>query len=198
LSPALWPSLLIASLALGIAGRRVYVLAWQAPVDAAPLNAALTGQIARGEIARAIALCQALERAWAAECAEACLQESVQQQRAAPTSVVEELRVTYAERAGQGLEALRALSRLSFPLALGAAIMTMSGAFVAADVTHVEQALSTALQCLIVAVMTAVFCRVSAAVVSRQGAARMREIALVCRGTMAALAAGAGSTPTQA
>jgi hypothetical protein len=192
----LWPSVLVALLALGIAGRRVYVLAWQAPVAALPFTAALTAQIARGELARASALCRALARTWAAECAEACLQASHEHSELKP--VVEELRVSYAQRAGQGLEALRALSRLSFPLALGAAIMTMSGAFVAADVTRVEQALSTALQCLIVAVMTAVFCRVGAAIVSRQGAARMREIAVVCRGMMEALAAaGARSAPTQ-
>jgi hypothetical protein len=199
LSLALWPSLLLVIMAIAIAGRRVYVLAWQAPVAAAPLMAALQAQIARGELMRAIALCRALERAWAAECAEACLQASLDQDQdgAAPKHVVEELRVTYAQRAGQGLETLRALSRLSFPLALAAAIVTMSGAFGGADVTRVELALSTALQCLIVAVVTAVFCRVSAAMVSRQGAARMREIALVCRGTMTALAAGARSAPTQ-
>jgi hypothetical protein len=182
--------------AIGIAGRRVYVLAWQAPVAAAPLTAALVRQIGSGELAGAIALCRALDRCWAAECAEVCLQAS--QDRAELSSVVEELRVTYAQRAGQGLEALRALGRMSFPLALAAAIVTMSGAFAAADVTRVEQALSTALQCLIVGAVSTVFCRVSTGIVSRQGAARMREIAGVCRGAMEALAEGARSAPTRA
>ena len=196
MSPALWPGLLLTIASIAIAARRVYVLTWQAPVAATPLTAALTRQIASGELARASALCRALDPGWAAACAEACLRAS--QDRFPLKAVVEELRVAYAQRAGQGLEALRALGRMSFPLALGAAIVTMSGAFVAADVTRVEQALSTALQCMIVGVMSAVFCRASAAIVSRQGAARMREIAVVCRGTVDALTEGTRSAPTQA
>jgi hypothetical protein len=191
LSAATWPGLLLALVAIGIASRRVYIVAWRAPVAAAPLTAALQRQLARGELARAIALCRALEHAWAAQCAEECLQT---QPRSALASLVEELRVSYAQRAGQGLEALRALSRMSFPLALGMAIVTMSGAFAAADATRVEHALSGALQCMTVGVMTAVFCRASAAIVSRQGAARMKEISVVCRGTLEAL----GVATTQA
>jgi hypothetical protein len=195
LNAALWPGLLLALVAVGVAGRRVYVVAWQAPVAAAPLTAALQRQIARGDIARSIALCRVLEPAWAAQCAEECLQT---EGRSSLASVVEELRASYAQRAGQGLEALRALSRMSFPLALGTAIVTMSGAFAAADVARVEQALSGALQCMTVGVMTAVFCRASAVVVSRQGAARMKEIAAVCRGTIDALADAARPAATQA
>jgi hypothetical protein len=195
LSAALWPGLLLALVAIGIAGRRVYIVAWQAPVAAAPLTAALQRQIARGEIARAVALCRTIEHAWAAQCAEECLQT---EPRSSLASLVEELRASYAQRAGQGLEALRALSRMSFPLALGAAIFTMSGAFAAADVTRVEQALSGALQCMTVGVMTAMFCRASAVIVSRQGAARMKEIAVVCRGTIDALGGGERPAATQA
>ena len=193
---ALWPGLLLWLVAIGIASRRVYIVAWRAPVAAAPLMAALERQIARGELARASALCRALEPAWAAQCAGECLRASEEQ--SSLTSVVEELRVSYAQRAGQGLEALRALSRMSFPLALGTAIVTMSGAFVAADVTRVEQALSGALQCMIVGIMTAVFCRASAAIVSRQGRARLKEISIVCRGTTDSLAELARSAPTPA
>lgn len=192
---ALWPGLLLALVAIGVASRRVYIVAWRAPVAAAPLTAALQRQIARGEIPRAIALCRALEHAWAAQCAEECLQPEA---RSSLASVVEELRVSYAARASQGLGALRALSRMSFPLALGTAIATMSGAFAAADVTRVETALSGALQCMTVGVMTAMFCRASVALVSRQGAARMKEITAVCRGTMDALAEAARPAPTQA
>lgn len=181
MNAALWPGILLALVAVGVASRRVYIVAWQAPVAVAPLMAALQRQIARGEIARAVALCRTLEHAWAAQCAEECLQMEA---RSALASEVEELRASYAERAGQGLEALRALSRMSFPLALGTAIFTMSGAFAEADLSRVEQALSGALQCMTVGVMTAVFCRASAVIVSRQGAARMKEIAVVCRGTI--------------
>ena len=195
MSAALWPGLLLALVAISVASRRVYIVAWQAPVAAVPLMAALQRQIGRGEIARATALCRALEHGWAAQCAEECLQTKSQTSFA---SEVEELRVRYAQRAGQGLEALRALSRMSFPLALGTAIVTMSGAFAAADVTRVEQALSGALQCMTVGVMTAVFCRASAVIVSRQGAARMKEIAVVCRGTVDALADAARPASTQA
>ncbi|HTU58254.1 MAG TPA: hypothetical protein VMF89_07465, partial [Polyangiales bacterium] len=195
LSAAIWPGLLLAVIAISIAGRRVYIVAWRAPVAAAPLTAALQRQIARGEVARAIALCRALEPAWAAQCAEQCLQT---EPRSALARVVEDLRDSYAERAGQGLEALRALSRMSFPLALGTAIVTMSGAFAAADVTRVEQALSGALQCMTVGVMTAMFCRMSAVIVSRQGAARMKEISVVCRGTIDALGGDARPASTQA
>jgi hypothetical protein len=194
LNAALWPGLLLALVAIGIASRRVYIVAWQAPVAAAPLTAALQRQIARGEIARAVALCRTLEHAWAAQCAEECLQMGA---RSSLGSVVEELRASYSLRAGQGLDALRALSRMSFPLALGSAIVTMSGAFAAADVTRVEQALGGALQCMTVGVMTAMFCRASAVIVSRQGAARMKEIALVCRGAIDALADAARPAATR-
>lgn len=196
MSTLLWPGLLLALVAIGVASRRVYVVAWQAPVAADPLTAALDRWIARGDLARAIALCRALEHAWAAQCAEACLRAS--QERDSLTSVVEELRVSYAQRAGQGLDALRALSRMSFPLALGTAIVTMSSAFVGADVTRVQQALSAALQCMIVGVMTAGFCRASAAIVSRQGSARMKEISVVCTGALDSLAKRAGTAPTTA
>lgn len=111
---------------------------------------------------------------------------------------MQELRVTYAQRAEQGVEALRTLGRIAFPLALGTAIVTMSGAFAVADIERVERALSTAAQCMTVGLVTAVFCRVSVAVVSRQAAGRMREIAVVCRGLMAVLAPGASGAPTQA
>lgn len=182
---ALWPGLLLSLIAVGIACRRIYALAWRAPVAAAPLTAALGRLIARAELERAIALCQALPHAWAAQCAEECLRASLE--RISLSAVIEELRISYAQRAGQGLYALRALSRMSFPLALGSAIVTLSGAFAEAEVARVERALSGALECLIVGAMTAVFCRVSAALVSRQGAARMREISTVCRGMLDSL-----------
>jgi hypothetical protein len=110
--------------------------------------------------------------------------------------VVEELRVAYAQRAQSGIAALRALGRMAFPLALGTAIVSMSGAFGAPDIASVERALSSALQCLTVGVLSAVFCRISAGVVSRQGQARMREIGAVCRGIQPALEAVARVAPT--
>jgi hypothetical protein len=195
LSLALWPCVLLGLLALGIAAARVYVLAWQAPVAAAPLAAALTRQIACGEFARAYSLCRALPRCWAAECAEECLRAS--EERAPLAGVIEELNVTYAARASAGLGALQTLGRMAFPLALATAILSLSGAFAEADVARVESALSTAVQAFTAGLMATVFCRVGASIVSRQGEARMKEIAAVCRGVAAALAAGARGAPTQ-
>ena len=194
----MWPGLLLGLAALGIAGWRVYVLAWQAPVAAPALAAALTRQIEKGELGKAFALCRALEPCWAAECAEQCLQASREPEHRALSSVVEELRDAYAQRAQSGIEALRALGRMAFPLALGTAIVSMSSAFADSDIERVERALSTALQCFTLGLTAAVFCRASAALVSRQAEARMREIAAVCRGLMAALASGARGAPTQA
>ncbi|HET8937360.1 MAG TPA: hypothetical protein VFN67_28150 [Polyangiales bacterium] len=188
---ALWPGLLLGLAALGIAGFRVYVLTWQAPVAAPALAAALSRHVEKGELAKAIALCRALAPCWAAVCAEQCLQASRELEHPALTSVVEELRITYTQRAGAGVEALRALGRMAFPLALATAIVSMSSAFVGADLEQVERALSTALQCFIVGLTSAVFCRASTAVVSRQGEARLREIAAVCRGLVAALSSTA-------
>lgn len=198
MSLAVWPGVLLGLAALGIACRRVYVLAWQAPVAAPALTAALTRQIENGELAKALALCKALEPGWAAACAEQCLRASREQQLQALSSVIEELRDAYAQRAQAGIEALRALGRMAFPLALGTAIVSMSSAFVGADLEQVERALSTALQCFTVGLTSAVFCRVSAALVSRQSEARMREIAAVCRGLMAVLSPSARGAPMQA
>lgn len=199
MSNALWPCLLLGLLALGIAGSRVYVLAWQAPVAAAPLTAALIRHLARAELARACALCAALERGWAADCAWRWLQASQDAaERASLPGLVEELQASYRQRAQTGLFALHALSRMAFPLALGTAILVMSGAFVAADVTGVQLALSTALQGLTVAVMTSVFCKLSAGIVKRLGEARLREISAVCRGLtgVGALPQAASAAPT--
>lgn len=195
MSVALLPGLLVVALATSIAVRRTYELTWRAPVAAAPLTAALQAKIARAELGAAISLCRALSPAWAAACAAQCLRAS--EERSPLAGVVEELRVTYAQRASRGVEALRALGRMSFPLALGSAILAMSSAAAAADVTQVEQALSIALQAMIVGLTTVVFCRMSAIVLSRQGALRMREIAVVCRGTVRALEEGACSPPLQ-
>jgi hypothetical protein len=192
---AVWPCVLLGLLAFCIAGSRVYILAWQAPVAAVPLTAALTRHVARGELSQACALCTALAPSWAADCAWHCLQAS--QERAAERGftgvalTIEELQASYRQRAQAGLFALQALSRMAFPLALGTAMVVMSGAFVDADVSRVEHALATALQGLTVAVMNIVFCRVSAVIVARQGEARLREIGAVCRGLAAAL----GSLP---
>jgi hypothetical protein len=63
----------------------------------------------------------------------------------------------------------------------------------------VQLALSTAIQCLTMALMTSVFCKLSAGIVQRQGEARLREIAAVCRGltsTLAALPPATSAAPT--
>jgi hypothetical protein len=184
LSPLIWPCLLLGLAAVGIAAGRVYELTWRAPVAAAPLTTALVSQIAAGDMARARALCDALRRCWAADCAAECLRSSEQL-----PAVIEDLRSMYGQRAKSGLGALHALGRIAFPLALGTAVVSMSGAFADADVARVEAALGTALQSMTLAVATTVFCRVSATVVSRQGEARLREVAAVCRGMQDALAA---------
>jgi hypothetical protein len=196
LSWALVPGLLLGLAAAGVAAARVYAVAWRAPVAATPLAAALTRHIARGELTKAADLCRALERGWAADCAAKYLAASTEP--AGTAGLAEELRVTYAQQARAGVEVLRALGRMAFPLALGAAIATMSGAFASSDVASVEAALSTALQCLTVGVLSVVFCRASATVVSRQGAARMKEIAAVIRGVQAALAGDTRTAPAQA
>jgi hypothetical protein len=114
-------------------------------------------------------------------------------ERAGARGQLEELQALYRQRAQAGLFALQALSRMAIPLALGIGIAVMSGAFVDADVSSVEQALSSALQCLTVAVMNILFCRVSAAFVKRQGEARLREIVAVGRGLTAALGAASAA-----
>lgn len=187
MSLALAPCVLVGLLALCIAGSRVYVLAWQAPVAVAPLTAALTRHVACGELAQARALCRALQGSWAADCARRVLDATDEHARV--RAQLEELQGLYRQRAQAGLFALQALGRMAFPLALGIAIAVMSGAFVDADVPRVEEALSTALQCLTVAVMNIVFCRVSAGIVKRQADARLREIGAVCRALIPPLGA---------
>lgn len=186
MSAAAIPCLALGFSAWAIAAIRVFVLTWSAPVDAPRLASTLERMLASGDRARAVAVCRGLAGGWAAECAERllCARE---QDAAALDFCVDELRASYRLRAHWGIGALRGLGRMAFPLALASAIVVMGRAFADADVLKVEAALDSALQCLTLGVMSAVISRSGAAIVQRQGGARLQEIAAVCRGLRAAL-----------
>ena len=124
-------------------------------------------------------MCHKLARAWAAVVAAAALRAGSDTE---VSSLLEDLRDAYRQRAQLGLGALSALSRMAFPLALAGAVVALSSALAGeVAVTQVERALGSALQCMTVGVLTSVFCRVSAELLRKQASQRMLEIAAVAR-----------------
>lgn len=180
MAPAIWPSLVLALAAWVVALSRTLVLSVHGAGDGAQLAAALERRLLRGDRARALALCRALPRCWAAELALCALCDDVPEAELA--SVLEELRGDYRVRVQTGIGALGSLSRMAFPLALGGAILALSSALGGVtEVTQVERALGSALQCMTAGVLTTVFCRVSADWLRKQGARRLHELAAVTR-----------------
>jgi hypothetical protein len=163
----------------------LYVLAVQAQVDAVSLASALERRIQSGQLTQAQRLCAALQRAWAAQCAQRVLASD--EDPGGLTFLVDDLRAGYRLQAQWGLGALQTLGRMAFPAALGTAIIVMGGAATQPEIARVEHALGQASQSVMLGVTVAVFCRVSASVLRRQGDARMREIGTVCRSVVRAL-----------
>ena len=96
--------------------------------------------------------------------------------------MIEEQRSAYRSRAELGLGALRAFSRMAFPLALGSAIIALSTPLAGATALQdVERALGAALQCVTVGLLTNVFCRTSSQMLRQQAGRRMHEISVVSR-----------------
>jgi hypothetical protein len=177
---ALWPSLLLGLAAWCVAMWRAVVLSLHAGADAPLLAAALERRLVRGDRSGALALCRALPRCWAAQLALSVL--SGLGPDAELRGLLEDLRSAYCLRSQLGIGALSALSRMAFPLALGGAIIALSSALGgAAEVTQVERALSSALQCMTVGVLTTVFCRVSAELLRKHATLRVQELATVAR-----------------
>jgi biopolymer transport protein ExbB/TolQ len=191
LSLALLPCLGLALAAWGIAAWRLYVLAVQAQVDAGSLASALERRIHAGHVTQAQRLCTAMQRTWAADCAQRVLASDDDPGRL--THLIDDLRADYRLQAQWGLGALATLGRMAFPAALGTAIVVMGGAAAQPEIARVEDALGQASASVMLGVIVAVFCRVSASILRRQGDARMREIGTVCRCVVRALTPVSGS-----
>ncbi|MEY4581708.1 MAG: hypothetical protein RL701_6411 [Pseudomonadota bacterium] len=172
------PCVVLALAAWCVAAWRAYVILWCAPVDLPLFRSA----IAQAGHAQAGALCRALPGVWAAESASSWLQEH-QEGRAHGTntglrSAIAELQSAYAFKAEAGLAALHTFARMALPLALGCAIFVLSRAFDASppDVARVEQAVATAIECVVTGVLTTFFCRSSVAILQAQANERLQEI----------------------
>jgi len=170
------PSLALAAVAWLVAGLRTYELAWRAVLDSSAFQAALEARLSSGQLPEAIALCRALAPAWPADYARALLEARAQGGEAEET--LDELREGYEFRAQKGLSVLLSLSRMAFPLALGSAIVVLSGAFDAAsiDIQQAERALRAAFECLLTGGLTVFFCRSAFALLGQKAASRVREI----------------------
>jgi len=177
-SAAAWPSVVLGLLAWTVALWRCAELAWRAPAAAPQLAAALVQRLARDDDARARALCEALPRCWAAQCAGAALRQA--SSRAELAGLMLEQHSAYRSRAELGLGALGAFGRMAFPLALGSAIIALSTPLAGgAGTAQVELALGAALQCITAGLLTSVFCRTSRDVLRALAARRLREISVV-------------------
>ncbi|MET0390328.1 MAG: hypothetical protein ABW321_30430 [Polyangiales bacterium] len=181
MSAAAWPGFVLAIAAFCVAARRVYILAWRAPLDAGPLSSALAQRLKHQEQAAAIALCEPLAEAWPARCALALLSLPATSPEAEQLrATIDELQRGYRFEAQIGLFALHTLGRMALPLAFGCAIVVLSGAFgPEPDVERAQQALHAAVQCVVLGMLTLFFCRTSGALLQRQAASLLRDIRAV-------------------